>query len=496
MHSSDVEQSSVHTVALDEFFTDVTRTGSGGILATSCTSDWRQVEPGDVFVALPDMADSCDDQDGHGYAREAVARGAIAVVCEQPVPVFDVPTYLVRDSRTAFGRLCQALVGNPTQSIPVIGVSGTHGKSTTIAIVESIFSRSGKVCGTLSSLGCYDGMSISPGMSDSPSAPSLASRMSRMEASGCTHILLEVSSKSLSQAKLAGIRLDAACITHVTDAQLEWHNSIQCYRDTERRVFEHLAPEGVSILNADDPVSTQWLSQTSNPVLSFGLEGQAEISARIIEQHSNEQIFLLIAGSESAMVRTGIVGQHHVSNCLAAAALSMAYGISLQDIAAGIEAIETLPARMQRVDCGQGYPVFVDAAHTPGALSATMRTARQLASGRVICVLGEEQCRTETEEYAIAQVVKRMADLAVVVGVMPQMEAPSLPSSKSLSEVEVAASRSEAITIAVNAAKAGDVVVITGSQPCPQPGFGSPESDVELARKILFSRNDQIHVAA
>ncbi|MCG8448248.1 MAG: UDP-N-acetylmuramyl-tripeptide synthetase [Pirellulales bacterium] len=496
LHSSHSSRSCTSLIRLDELFSDATRTGAGQVVATSCTSDWRQVKPGDVYVALPDMADSNQTEDGHVHARQAVSQGAIAVVCEEPVPVFDVPTYLVADSRVALGQLCQALVGNPSYSMPVIGVSGTHGKSTTLALLDSIFAQAGKRCGTLSSLGCYDGMSHSAGIGDSPSAPLLASRLARMEAAGCSHALLEVSSKSLSQARLAGIRLDSICVTHVTDAHLDWHNSIQNYRDSERRIFHYLAPEGAAILNADDPVSMQWLGRVSGPVLTYGLGSQAEVSARVIEQHANEQLFLLTAGSESAMARTAIVGEHHVCNCLAATALSLSCGIDLQDIAAGIEALEKLPGRMERIDCGQGYPVYVDAARTPGALSATLRTARQLAAGRVICVLGAELGSTSNEEYAVSQVIKRMADLAIVAGVAPQMEAPSLPSSRELACVEVVADRGEAIACAVAIAEPGDVVVIAGNQPGPQLAFGGSKSDADIARQLLYAQNETIRLAA
>ncbi|NOY30482.1 MAG: hypothetical protein GXP28_10000, partial [Planctomycetes bacterium] len=218
-------------VSLERLFPTDTRTGVGPVLATSCSTDWRQVEPGDVFVALPDGVGNRGAGEGHEHAQRAVSHGAVAVVCEQPVPVFDVPTYLVSDSRVALGQLCQALVGYPTRSLPTIGVTGTQGKSTTLALLDSIFAMAGKHCGMLSSLSCYDGMSHSQGISDSPSPQSLASRLARMDAAGCSHALLEVSSRSLCQGRLAGIELDAVCVTNVREAHLDLHNSIENYRN-------------------------------------------------------------------------------------------------------------------------------------------------------------------------------------------------------------------------------------------------------------------------
>ena len=481
-------------VALDDLFASATRTGNGRVWAQSCASDWRQVQPGDLYVALPEGCGNGQGEEGHQHAKRAVSCGAIAVICEQPVPVFDVPTYLVLDSRAALGELCQALVNHPTRSLPTIGVTGTQGKSTTLALLDAIFAAAGHQCGVLSSLGCYDGMSHSEGISDAPSAPTLALRLANMAAAQCSHALLEVSSQALSLRCVAGVQFDTVCVTNVTEAHLELHNSLQNYRDTKQRILSLLSPTGVTILNADDPVCMKWIDQAPGAVLTYGLGSQAEIRAQIIERHGNEQVFVLTAGSESTAVRTTIVGEHHVSNCLAAAALALTYGVNLPTIAKGIQSVEQLPNRMERVDCGQGFPVYVDAAETPDALRATLRTARQLARNRVICVLGDKTIASATEEYAVCQIVRRMADLAIVTRPLAGS------SDHNSATVEVASDRGEAIAWAVSMAEPGDVVVIAGSQAQPRWTFGvrtDDLSDAEIARRLLYARNQaQLRVAA
>lgn len=467
-------------VKLAELFPSATRTSTDDVVVTSCASDWREIEPGDVFVALPETS---TNDDGHLHAQRAVSHGAIAVVCEQPVPVFDVPTYLVPDSRVALGEICHALMGHPCQSMEVIGVTGTHGKSTTIAVLESIFAKAGKHCGVLSSLGCYDGMTHSSGISDLPSAPTIASRLARMEAAGCTHALIEISSQTLSQARVAGVQLDAVCVTNVTDAHLDCHNTVQSYRETKKRILRYLSPAGVAALNADDPVSLQWLDKLNGPVLTYGLGEQAQIRASIVECHANQQTFILTAGSDSFAVQTSIIGEHHISNCLAAATIALAQGIDLQVIAAGIEAVRELPGRMERVDCGQGFPVFVDAADTAESMRASLRAARQLADKRVICVWGDASCRG-TELFAISNVLNQMADLAIVTQSLAELE-------QNKADVEVVADRSEAIACAVAIAEPGDVVVLAGSQNDNGFGFGCETdslTDVEVARELLYAR--------
>ena len=480
---------SVCVVRLSELFPSATRTGTGEVVVTACVTDWREVQPGDVYVALPDSDGSGDD--GHLHASRAVSHGAIAVVCEQPVPVFDVPTYLVSDSRVTLGEICHALMGHPSRTLQVVGITGTHGKSTTIALLESIFAAAGKHCGKLSSLGCYDGMSHSAGMSDAPSAPAFASRLARMEAAGCSHAFVEISSQALSQARIAGIELDAVCVTNVTDAHLDCHNTVQSYRETKRRILEYLSPTGVTVLNADDPVSLKWLDRVAGPVLTYGLgptseSTAAELTATVIETHANEQTFVLTAGSDSVAVRTSIIGAHHVSNCLAAASVSLSYGINLQTIAAGLEAVERLPARMERVDCGQGFPVFVDAADTAEALRASLRTARRLAQRRVICVWGETSAGKGSEHLEISLVLNRMADLAIVTQPLTQ-------TNEQIADVEVVANRQEAIACAIAIADPGDVVVIAGSRVNPSIEFGSTDeslTDWELARQLLYAREE------
>jgi UDP-N-acetylmuramoyl-L-alanyl-D-glutamate--2,6-diaminopimelate ligase len=479
-------------VSLDRLLPDATRTGTQSVVATSCTSDWRDVRPGDVYIALSERLGH--EEDGHACVQEAVERGAVAIICEQPVPVFDVPTYVLADSRDAYGKLCQALSGTPHLSIPVIAVTGTHGKSTVIALLDSIFSVAGKHCGTISGVGCYDGMSHSQGV-EVPSAPELASRLERMVAAGCTHALVEVSSEALAQAAFAGVAFDAVCITNVSDAHLDLHNSVVSYRNLKRRILDSLDPAGVAVFNADDPVSIKWLTHVDCPVLTYGTKDQAEVSAYLVEQHSNEQVFMLSAGSHSAAVRTTMIGQHHVSNCLAAAAIALSYEIDLQTIAAGIEAVEKLPGRMERVDCGQGFPVYVDAADTAESLRASLRTARHLSTGRVVCVLGDPGQATYSEQLAIAHVVGRLADVAIVARAFPEEEI-GVGDSECRACVEIVADRAEAIACAVELAKPGDVVVIAGSRWEPQRAYGmfaveKEEGDAALTRHLLYARAKQ-----
>jgi UDP-N-acetylmuramoyl-L-alanyl-D-glutamate--2,6-diaminopimelate ligase len=335
-------------------------------------------------------------------------------------------------------------------------------------------------------------MSCGPGVGELTPA-SLAARLARMEAAGCTHALVELSADALRQAKFAGIELDAVCGTVIDSARLDLHHTVQNYRDHARRALEYLSAEGIAVLNADDPVSCRWLGSLDAPSLTYGFGDQAQITADIIERGVNETIFVLSAGCESAAIRTTIVGDHHVANCLAAATTAIAGGVDLQTIASGIERLQSLPARMEPVVCGQDFALFVDAAHTACGLRATLRTARQLARGRVICVLGDSLPPARQEAAVIWHILEKLADVAIVSE--PPPAAPSLWKSDDDSETkfQVANDRGEAIALAVATAQAGDVVVIAGSRGPAECGFGCDEiTEADAARELLYARSQPI----
>jgi UDP-N-acetylmuramoyl-L-alanyl-D-glutamate--2,6-diaminopimelate ligase len=437
--------------------------GSPDIRAGGCTSQARHVRAGDVFVAITDA-----DEDGHDDAAEAARRGAAAVICERPLPLFDISQFIVRDSRAAYGQLCQALVGNPSQQLNVIGVSGTCGKTTVARLLTSIFRQAGAHAAVLDSFGYDGGCEDRPPAAEGLTPPYLARSLAEMVATGATHAIVEANSREISRCALSGIALDAACITHISRGSLDWHGSVENYRRAERRIIERASPDAVAILNADDPFSMQILAELDRPALTFGMRQPAEITAEVIEQHINEQIFMLTAGDESVGVRTEIIGDHHIYNCLAAAATSLAYGIELVSIARGLEAVPRLPGRMERVMCGQDFAVFVDAARSPDALRACLKAARAVTSGRVICVFGPHGERDTVERPVMGRVVGASADLAIITSGDPLGELPAsdlLAVRRGFAEpkaAEMIVNRAEAISFALEAAQPGDTVVVAG----------------------------------
>ncbi|HEY3391965.1 MAG TPA: UDP-N-acetylmuramyl-tripeptide synthetase [Lacipirellulaceae bacterium] len=464
--------------------------------AASCTSDWRQVERGDVFVAMVEA-----DRDGHDEAVEAVRRGAAAIICERPLPVFDVPQCVVADSRAAYGRLCQALVGDPSRQLKVIGVTGTHGKTTVARLLSSIFRHAGCTFGSLDSFGFSDGFEDRPPLGEILTPPLLARSLAEMVAAGATHAAVELSSRELSTQVPAGVTLDAVCISQVGRKHLAWHGSLENYRNAKRRIFNYLQTDGVAIINADDPVSVGILSDLNHAALTFGLREQAEIVGEVVEQHINEQIFVITAGDESVAVRTPIIGDHHVLNCLAAAATALAYGLPLSAVARGLEAVEHLPGRMDRILCGQDFAVLVDAANSPEALRASLRAARRATSGRLICVFGTPENFDEAELRATGRVLGAMSDVAVIStsGRMDGTHRACIVIHSGLADrrkARVILDRHEAIAWALGEATAGDTVLIAGLGDRPHTPGDAAESTVADRAVVQNILNGNLNIGS
>jgi len=464
--------------------------GADDIHIASCSHDSRTVQPGDLFVALTGSV-----HDGHEFVHEAVARGCAAILAAEPLPGVDLPVCRVADTRQAHGRVCQALAGSPSEHLKIIGITGTNGKTTSSCLVASILATAGYRVGLLGTLGCFDGLEYEESTLTTPPPNELAPRLARMVQNGCSHAVIEVSSHALDQSRLAGVALDAACVTNVRRDHLDYHRSIRDYRLAKSRLLEHVRGEGFAVLNADDPTSAGYLARLDTPVLTVAVHSAAEITGMLIEQYISEQTFLLTAGSETVPVRTRMIGTHHVYNCLIAAATGLAYGIDLATVVRGLEAVEHVPGRLERIECGQPFAVFVDYAHTPDALTGSLRTLREVIHGRLICVFGAGGDRDRQKRPLMARAVDTDADLAVLTTDNPRTEDPVAIQNDLLSgflrpqHVEVIPDRAEAIAWALSQARPDDCVLIAGKGHEKHQITGNqrlPFDDCEVARRWLY----------
>jgi UDP-N-acetylmuramoyl-L-alanyl-D-glutamate--2,6-diaminopimelate ligase len=436
--------------------------GSGDIQFESCCGDAHRCEAGDLFIAVDGH-----DGDGHELFRQAIERGATAILAERPLPV-SVPVCVVSDTRKAYGHICQALVGRPADSMNVIGVTGTNGKTTTSMLIASVLDAAANRVGVMSTIGRSDSTETKPASRTTPAPPEMASWLKRMSANGCSHAVLELSSRALAQHYTAGVRFDAAVLTNLRRDHVDLHGSVLNYRKTKARLFEQLKPSGFCVLNADDPGSQALLPKLNSPVITIGQHEQAEIMATVIERHTSEQTFLLTAGNESVPICTRMIGDHHVTNCLAAAAVGLVMGIDLATVARGLEAVEQVPGRMERIECGQQFGVFVDSADNPDRLAIALKALRKVTPGRVLCVFGTPEHRPVDDRPMMGRVVERAADLGILTGGhIPQAEPLQalhdvLDGYDRPARAHLIPTRAQAIQWTLEQAKPGDSVLIAG----------------------------------
>ncbi len=477
-------------VSLRRLFPEAQMLGAPDIQTTCCTSDSRSVKPGDLFVALPGIS-----HDGHEFAHDAVRRGATAVLAERYVPVDGRPLCLVDDVRPAYGRLCQALAGSPADRLRMIGVTGTNGKTTTTALIAAVLKAAGRRAGTLGTLGVRHPFGAAPTTHTTPPPETLAMALAELDDVGCQDAVMEVSSHGLSQQRIAGLAYDAICYTNIRRDHLDFHGSLVNYRGAKARLLDYRRRNAPVILNLDDPHTASLASRCADAAITYSLRGEADLTATLLDRSRSEQTYLLSWGRESIPVCSHTIGDHQISNSLAAAAVGLALGVELTDVVRGLESVEYVPGRLQRVECGQPFGVFVDYAHTPDALEACLTTLREVTSGRLFCVFGAAGRRDPRSRALMGATVEQHADVAVVTTDDPRGESPAgivrdiLDGCMRRSTIRQVADRCEAITQTLAEAMPGDTVVIAGRghEQVQRFDSGAVEfDDFQVAREVLY----------
>jgi len=443
-------------LSLRELLTGAVFGDGRDIRVSSCCSDPRSCHPGDVFVAMVSA-----DADGHDQVHDAVARGAVAIVAERVLPPVGVPVCVVPDSRQAYGQICHALAGNPSRQLKVIGITGAHGKTSVSCLVAGMLETAGHAVGLLNSLGYCDGTGYETPLWECPPAPVLAHWLARMRDNGCTHAVIEINESALAQSQLAGVELNVAVVIneHTPGSKKRRGPSAAL------RLLDHLSPTGMAVINVDDPAGSELVEKLECPTLTTSLFDEAEITGTVIDRCRSEQTLLLTAGADAVPVRTAMVGDGHAQNCLLGAAIGLGLGLNLESVVRGLESVKRIPGRLERVECGQPFGVFVDEAMTAERLTQALETLRPLTDGQLICVV-DVGGRTAAAEQQVAATVSKLADVIVATptagGATRQVQERFLTNCSQPQAVRTVGDRSLAIQWALNEAHAGDCVLITG----------------------------------
>jgi UDP-N-acetylmuramoyl-L-alanyl-D-glutamate--2,6-diaminopimelate ligase len=448
--------------------------------------DHREVRAGSVFFCVPGFT-----RDGHDFAAEAVASGAVALVVQRPLGL-GVPELVVPDVRAAMAPAAARIHGDPTARLQVVGITGTNGKTTSAFLTRALLEAAGLRTGLLGTVEQVVGGAAQPAVRTTPEAIDLQATFARMVAGGDVACVMEVSSHALALRRADAIHWDAAVFTNLTRDHLDFHPTMDAYFEAKRRLFS--AGPRVRIANVDDPYGRR-LADEFPATVRVGIDSEdAELRARDLRADVGGTSFAL--GDRDW--RVPLPGRFNVLNALGAIAAAHAVGARDDGLLAGALArAPRAPGRFEPVEAGQDFAVLIDYAHTPDSLALALAAARGLAAGKVLVVFGCGGDRDRGKRPQMGAIAAGGADLAIVTSDNPRSEDPAAIVAEVLAgvpsgagaRVEVIEDRAAAIAAAVAAAAPGDVVLIAGKGHEQGQDLGGghvvPFDDATVARAAL-----------
>jgi UDP-N-acetylmuramoyl-L-alanyl-D-glutamate--2,6-diaminopimelate ligase len=460
--------------------------GAPDVEITSLAYSTSDVAAGSLFFCVPGFR-----ADGHEFAGDAVARGAVALVCERPLGL-GVPEVVVPSVRAAMGEIASRFYGEPTRDLRVVGITGTNGKTTTAFLTRSILEATGTQCGLIGTVKYVVAGEEQEAVRTSPEALELQRAFRAMLDGGDRACAMEVSSHALELRRSEGIDWACRVFTNLTQDHLDFHKTMEDYFLAKRRLF--LSGDAPSIVNVDDPYGARLAEQIE--AITYGIGGGADFRAEDVAFDAGGATFTLIAPGGRADVRIQLPGLFNVSNALAAVAACVELGVSLHDAVAALADAERVPGRLEPVDEGQDFAVLVDYAHTPDSLENVLRAARELTASTLHVVFGAGGDRDRDKRPLMGAAAVRNADRVIVTSDNPRSEEPSSIIDQILigtgADVEHEVDRRRAIAMAIDSAAPGDVVVIAGKGHEQGQEFESgrkePFDDVTVAREALRAR--------
>ena len=401
--------------------------GDPFISVSGLTHDSRKVRPGWLFVAIPG-----ETSDGHDYIEQAIASGAAAVLAEHPVGpgIAGVPRIQVDDTRRVLGRVASLIYGRPASRMVVVGITGTNGKTTLTFLLESVLLAAGLRPGVIGTISYrWGGREYAAGHT-TPEASDLQRMLADMAADGVTHALLEVSSHGLHSGRLEGCDFDLGVFTNLTQDHLDYHGNLEEYYQAKKILFSRLLPLSCrtktahAVVNLDDPYGVRLAREIPGiPVTGYGTESGCTVHPHKVSLTAEGISGTVVDGSGSVHVQSRLTGAFNLLNILAAVAVSERLHIPKEAVSRGIEAVEVVPGRLERVPSERGN-IFVDYAHTPDALKNVLEALAKIRVGRIVTVMGCGGDRDRTKRPIMGKEAAQGSDFVVVTSDNPRTEEP------------------------------------------------------------------------
>ncbi len=465
------------------------RGGVGTVQVRGVAYDSRQAAPGAVFAAVPGL-----HADGHDFVGAAERAGAAAAVVERPIDGVALPQLVVKRSQPALATVAAWWYGDPARELVVVGITGTDGKTTTSFLAVSALEAAGRSVGLVGTVDTKIGQTreAHPGHATTPEAPELQRALRAMVGAGNDVAVIETTSHGLALDRVGGIAYDAAILTNLTHEHLEFHGTWEAYRDAKLSLFERLAASGappkaiggragprVAVVNADDPSAGLFAGvaqEAGARVLTYGTDPAADVRATRVEEDASRLRFGYEAPSGAARVELRLAGRFNVHNALAVIALGEAWDLDPAAVRSGLEALDGVPGRMERLEAGQPFGVVVDFAHSPASLEKVLELLGPVAAargGELIAVFGSAGERDTAKRPLMGRIAGERCRLVVVTDEDPRGEDRDAILEDIARGAEAAgkqrdrdllllADRRAAIEAAFERARPGDVVLLAG----------------------------------
>jgi UDP-N-acetylmuramoyl-L-alanyl-D-glutamate--2,6-diaminopimelate ligase len=460
--------------------------GDPAVCISALTCDSREVKPGTLFFALRGT-----QTDGHQYIEKAVAAGAAAIILEDAAHApTGLPWVKVADGRATMGRISAHFNGDPTAEKPLIGITGTNGKTTTTYLIEAILAAAGYQAAVLGTISYRFGTTTIQASHTTPESTELQHAFRQLKEAGAEAFVMEVSSHALEQKRVDGCHFDVGIFSNLTRDHLDYHGTMEHYLESKCRFFTDLLrpspekPQRRAAINMDDPYGPHIAGRCACPVVTFGIQGQCDVRPMDVTSSINGIHASLITPSGTLDFTSRLLGRFNLSNILAAAAAGVALDLPLQAIRHGIENHATVPGRMERVENSHGITCLVDYAHTGDALENVLATLKEIAIGRIITLFGCGGDRDNGKRPIMGRIAATMSDLAIVTSDNPRTEDPlhileqikagiTPLDLREYSPDELTAgfedkgftlleNRHRAIRLAITIARPGDIVLLAG----------------------------------
>ena len=438
--------------------------GNDDVEITGINIDSRKIAAGHLFVAMKGT-----QVDGHQFIGKAIGQGAVAVLCEDlPADTSDATYIQVASTEDAVGKVATLFYGDPSSKMKLVGVTGTNGKTTIATLLYNLFRKLGYRCGLLSTVCNYIEEEAVPASHTTPDPIELNQLLARMVDAGCQYAFMECSSHAIHQKRIGGLKFAGGIFTNLTRDHMDYHKTVENYRNAKKAFFDALPKSAFAITNADDKNGMVMVQNTKATVKTYSTRTMADFRARLLECHF-EGMYLDIDGHE---VGVQFIGKFNVSNLLAVYGTALMLGQKAEDVLLVMSTLKSVSGRLEPIRSPEGFTAIVDYAHTPDALENVLKAIHEVLNGkgRVITVCGAGGNRDKGKRPIMAQEAVKQSDRVIITSDNPRFEDPqdiindmlSGLDKQQMKKVVAITDRREAIRTACMMAQKGDVILIAG----------------------------------